>query len=239
MSLTSPSPPITDLPTREQVLEVASEIFAEAGYRSATIREICHRARVNVAAINYHFGDKQALYLEVLQRAHRLSITQYPVDLGLPSNAIPEQRLAAFIRSFLLRIFSSGPGARHGKLMAREMINPTGALDTVVRDNIQPMAANLLQILRDLLGPEVPVETARLCAMSVVSQVLFYHHCRPVVSRMFPALKFGPEDIEQLATHITRFSLAAIRQLAKSAPAPDGTGIPRPKLNPRAKWRRA
>jgi hypothetical protein len=53
--------------------------------------------------------------------------------------------------------------------------------------------------------------------MSVVSQILFYHHCRPVVMRMFPDMKFNTASVEKLAAHITRFSLAAIRDMAKSS----------------------
>ena len=48
--------------TRRQLLEAAGAVFAEAGYRDATVREICRRAHANIAAINYHFGDKEKLY---------------------------------------------------------------------------------------------------------------------------------------------------------------------------------
>jgi len=55
----------------------------------------------------------------------------------------------------------------------------------------------------------------RLCANSVVSQALFYHHCRPVVVRIYPDMKFDRAGIDRLTEHITRFSLAAIKNLAK------------------------
>ena len=50
--------PAASDPTREKLLDVAGRIFADRGYRAATIREICLAAGANVAAVNYHFGDK-------------------------------------------------------------------------------------------------------------------------------------------------------------------------------------
>ena len=53
--------------TRDKLIEAAGSVFAERGYRAATIREICRRAGANVAAVNYTFGDKMGLYTEVLR----------------------------------------------------------------------------------------------------------------------------------------------------------------------------
>lgn len=55
----------------------------------------------------------------------------------------------------------------------------------------------------------------RRCGMSVISQIVFYHHCRPVTQRLFPKMPFGARDIERLADHISDFSLAALKQMAK------------------------
>ena len=203
--------------TRQQLLEAAGEVFAEAGFRAATVRSICLRAGANIAAVNYHFGDKEALYHAVLKDTFQTALAKYPANLGLKPRATPKERLRAFVHSFLLRIFSHEPSARHGKLMAREMIEPTGALDAIVKENIQPMALVLNSIVGDLLGPEADEPTRQLCAMSVVSQVLFYHHCRPVVARLFPGLKFDETAIEKLTGHITRFSLAGIKELARKS----------------------
>jgi AcrR family transcriptional regulator len=198
-------------------LEAAAEVFAEVGFRAATVRQICERAGANIAAVNYHFGDKEKLYRAVLKATLQSAIAKYPPDYGLPAHATPEQRLRVFIRSFLLRIFSEGPSSRHGRLMAREMIEPTGALDAIVKEDIRPMWVVLGSIVADLLGRDATAQTRQLCAMSVVSQVLFYHHCRPVVTRLFPAMKFDEAAIEQLTAHITQFSLAAMKQIARDA----------------------
>ena len=204
------------LATRAQLLEAAGEVFAESGFRAATVRAICERAGANIAAVNYHFGDKERLYHAVLQETYRAALRKYPADLGLRPNASPEDRLLVFVRSFLLRILSEGPSARHGKLMAREMMEPTGALEVIVKEGIQPMAHLLDAIVTDLLGPAALPETVRLCSLSVVGQVLYYRHCRPVLVRVAPRVKYDRAGIEKLAAHITDFSVAAIRNLRAS-----------------------
>ena len=58
-----------DLETRERLLKAAERLIAERGYKKVTVRDICRAARANVAAVNYHFGDKEGLYRELLQIA--------------------------------------------------------------------------------------------------------------------------------------------------------------------------
>ena len=58
-----------DHETRQRLLTVAERLFADRGFKKVTVREICRAARANVAAVNYHFGDKLGLYREVLQAA--------------------------------------------------------------------------------------------------------------------------------------------------------------------------
>ena len=204
--------------TRHLLLEAAGAVFAERGFRAASVREICQRAKANVAAVNYHFGDKESLYSEVLRYALRCAREKYPPDLGLPARAPVEERLHAFILSFLLRLFGEDRHSWHSKLVSREMVEPTSALDKLVEEEIRPMSDRLHKIIRELLGRQAGEEMVRLCGLSVVSQVLFYHHCEPVYSRLFPKMKFGEKELERLARHITDFSLAAIRQFAKVKP---------------------
>src|SRR5476651_1320248 len=85
--------------TRRQLLESAGEVFAEVGFRDATVREICRRAGANIAAINYHFGDKETLYAEVLSYSHGKALEKYPPLLDVAENAPPEKKLRAFVRS--------------------------------------------------------------------------------------------------------------------------------------------
>jgi AcrR family transcriptional regulator len=208
-----PGPPA--LPTREALLHAAGEVFAEVGFHTATIRDICRRAGANVAAVNYHFGDKESLYLAVLRHAQKETARRLPFDRGLARDADPESRLRAFVRSLLARLLEPGPHAWLAKLLSREMMEPTHGLDLMVHEHIRPMADQLRAILHAILGESVDDDRLRLAGFSVVSQCLFYHHCRPVICRLYPEASPGPDAIESLTEHITRFSLAGLRSEAR------------------------
>jgi AcrR family transcriptional regulator len=203
------------LGTEQRLLEAAGEIFAECGYQAATTRQICEKAGANVAAINYYFGDKQGLYMAVLQSVPKAQGEKYPHDFGLRVGAIPEEKLRAYVRSLLHRVFDEGRPGWHTKLIAREMIEPTLALDTLVEKAARPMHQELASIIRELLGSGATDDVLRLCTLSIMSQCVYYHHARSVIKRLYPEQKYGIEDIDRLAEHITKFSLGALKALSE------------------------
>jgi len=200
--------------TRQRLVEAAGEVFAEQGYRTATVREICARAGANVAAVSYHFGDKETLYAAVLRYAHGHAIAKYPPHMGLPPDAPAEARLHSFVLAFLLRLMDEGRPAWHAKMMSREIAEPTGALDMLVDEQVKPLFGYVRQVMIDLLGPKAPDETVRLCCFSVVGQCLFYHFGQPVMRRMFPQRTLGVKDAARVAEHITRLTLSGVRAVA-------------------------
>lgn len=204
--------------TRQRLLDAAGEVFAEVGYRAATIRDICTKAEANLAAVNYHFRDKDGLYQEVVAYAHGCAMASHPPAEDL-ARLSPAEQLTGFIRAFLIRLLDSGRPAWHGRLMARELVEPTAALDRIVRESIRAQSELLMGIVRAVAGVPLPVTTVRRAAMSVVGQCLFYEHARPVIGRLFPDLGFARSDIEALADHISAFSLAGIAALARHASA--------------------
>lgn len=199
--------------TSQRLLDAAGPVFARLGYRDATVREICQRAGVNVAAVNYHFGDKLELYTQTLARCMREGLERYPVTLGVAPQAAAEERLFAFVHSFLLRILGDGNPDWQGQLIAREMMEPTEALDRIVEELIRPLFKHLCAIVAELLGTRATPAQVILCARSIVSQCVFYHHSRPVLQRLSPHEGSGSEHVLRLARHISAFSLAALRHV--------------------------
>jgi len=200
--------------TRERLLEAAGAVFSESGFRNATVRDIVTRAGANIAAVNYHFGDKQGLYSAVLEHSAREALHKYPPHGGFPPDAAPGEQLRAFIRAFLLRIFDQGQHAVHGKLMAREMIEPTAALDRIVSQMIRPMYGRLCALVRAIAGPDATPAQIDRSVKSIVGQILFYKHCSPVIERL-DGRRPDSRDIDVLADHIVAFSVAGIRALKK------------------------
>src|SRR4051794_9345545 len=125
--------------TDRRLLATAGEVFAEKGYRAATVREIIRRAKANVAAVNYHFGDKAALYAAVFRLAAQERIQKYPVAAP-PAGTTAEEKLGMFVRTLLSRVLSSGRPAWTWQIMMREMADPSGVgvLDEMVRELIAP-----------------------------------------------------------------------------------------------------
>ena len=200
---------------RHRLLEAAGEMFAERGFRGTTVREICRRAGTNIATVNYYFGSKEKLYSAVLQYSLIAAIKKYPPDLGLGENATPEDRLEAFVQSLMLRLLDEGRPAWHGKLMSREIVEPTFALDALVKEVIRPLSGRLQSIVGAVLGPRASQEEIRLCAESISGQCLHYRHARAVIARLYPEQKYSRDGLKRLGDHITRFSLAALKQFKK------------------------
>jgi AcrR family transcriptional regulator len=205
----------TNRETRLRLLEAAGEVFAEQGFRRATIRDICSRADANIAAVNYHFGDKERLYVDVIQHWLGEALRKYPPDGGLPPDAPARERLQAFVRSWLFRMLGEGTPAWHGKLMAREMSEPTAAFEVLMSETVKPMSQRLGAIIAELLGPAADETTVQDCAMSIAGQCCFRRHAHEMIRRLYPDQKYTPERIEQLARHVTQFSLDAIDACSK------------------------
>jgi len=201
-----------DLATKQRLLDAAGALFAERGFRNTNVRDICRRAAANVAAVNYHFRDKEGLYAAVFQYAGACAAPEEEVE---GRGRTPEERLSLFIRGLLCRFFDEGRPAWLMKLVALEMIEPTRLLDTLVEERIRPDYTRLKSIVRDLMGGRADDAVVGSCAFSIVGQCTFYRHNRPVVARLCPKQTYCPDEINRLADHITAFSLGALASLKR------------------------
>lgn len=195
--------------TRSRLLDAAGHEFAEKGYEGATVRSICDRAGVNLAAVNYHFGDKERLYEAVLLMAHR---SRPKVDLAPPGQD-PRVGLRQFVARFLHDMIEQSERPWHQALMAREVAQPSKASDVLVREAIRPSFEYLATLIRQL-GPDLSPRQVHAAGFSVVAQCLHYKMSRSISERIIGAAAFEQLDTEFLVDHITQFTLAALGQAA-------------------------
>ena len=128
--------------TYDRVLAAATQVFAEVGYRGATLREICRRGHANIAAVNYHFRDKAQLYAAVLDRA----IGEAGESLAQtvpPSGDPPAEKLRHFVCAFLRSLLGAGRHVQLLRLCAHEMVEPTPLLAMVMEKAAAPMTEHL------------------------------------------------------------------------------------------------
>lgn len=197
--------------TRERLLEAAGPIFAEKGFQAANVREICKRAGANLAAINYHFRGKEQFYLETIRHALNRVLESVPwSEFDSPPDTPPEAALRKFLGAFLRRLFSKEARQWCHALVMREMREPTEAAWVFVREIVRPSFERLQAILAQMLPPEVPPRERNLLGGSIVGQMLHYDHARHVLPLLLGPEEFAAYDVDLLADHITRFSLAAI-----------------------------
>jgi len=211
------SPSVETDPTRAKLIAAAGEVFAELGFQSATVREICNRAGANVAAVNYHFRDKLGLYTEVLRDS--ICANQGEILQEAIKNAkTPEESLRLLISGMLRRMNAQDRPAWNVRIMAHEMAQPTPALGQVIQEALQPRYNQLRGIISQILHLPANHATTRLSAHSIIGQVIHYVHARPVIGILWPDLNMkDTKDREMVANYITDFTLRNLRALARKS----------------------
>ena len=195
---------------RERILSAAGQEFAEHGYEAATVRDICAQAGVNVAAVNYYFGDKRRLYIESVKHAHEERVREVPQPDWPPGTPAAE-KLRGFVRNMLDRMLGSGQPPWQVRLMMREVLQPTEACRELVEDYIRPHFEMLLGILDELAGGTLAASEFRRVGLSVIGQCFLYRAAGDVVAMLVPADELDACHTPAAITdHVTRFTLAAL-----------------------------
>jgi AcrR family transcriptional regulator len=203
-------------PTKDRILAAAGDIFGKMGFKDATIRRIAQAAEVNIAAINYHFRDKEGLYGAVLEDVFRTGFSRFPATMDLPADADPGQRLRAFIRAMFYRL-QSGEGwggiSGRGRLIARELLDPSPAFEAILDRYIKPHKELLTAIIVDIMGGNPGPEKLLPCAISIIGQCIYYAFASGVIRKISAEDAPTEANIERLADFVWRFSLGGIEAI--------------------------
>ena len=199
--------------TRDRLLKAAERLFADRGFRKVTVREVCRAAHANVAAVNYHFGDKAGLYRAVVTFAMDVMRETNELSQRAGDGLSPEEQLRSFVRVFVTRLTGDGPNTWIHRLMAREMEQPTEALDLVMTHIVKPRLEYLSGVAGQLMGMPPDDPRVKRCIASLQMQCLMAAR-----GKVPPALEksFGPamRDIDGAVEHIVEFTLGGLRAIA-------------------------
>jgi len=198
---------------RERLLDKAEILFAQRGYHAVTVREITKAATCNLASVNYHFGNKKNLYLDVFRfrwvpRAKGLQ-KFFRDSLSTKEVSAPAVVIQALARAFLEGPLSDEARQRHFQLMAREMSQPTEAFEFVANHVMQPFFNELADMFETFVPGELPRERLVLKIISIFSIVLHFNFARTAVAHI-SGREYDPSFRAQLIEHIVDFSLAGL-----------------------------
>ncbi|WP_428303587.1 CerR family C-terminal domain-containing protein [Lacipirellula sp.] len=194
---------------KTKLIETAGASFAERGYDAVGIREICQNAGANVAAVNYHFGDKRGLYRACLEHAQTCRVADLD-EVNWPESYTATDKLRAFIRRMLEEKLNSQRPEWHQELMLRELSRPSESCREFVEAYIRPSAKTLGVIMAELFPGREWDQQTWMIGFSIVGQVLFYQLQQPVIRVLMGEEGFQSLNVDVLTDHITRFCLAAL-----------------------------
>lgn len=203
---------------RERLLDAAGKLFAEKGFDGTSVRSITKEASCNIAAVNYHFGNKDKLYFEVVTRCLallrdlRVGRINELMDGG-GANVTLEELLEVFANAFLDPLIDESTGPAIMQLMHREMIAHHIPRTVFLEETILPVTNALKKALLTIC-PYLDEETAILVIHSIVGQLMHVVQMMQLLGDAAIAVKDPFVEIPKVVDHIVRFSATAIRSYA-------------------------
>ena len=202
-----------DRETSDRLLQASAQLFAARGFRDVTVRDICRAARANVAAVNYHFGDKLGLYREVLQVAIDAMRETNEAGQRAAEGQPAAEKLRRYLSVFLRRVLNPENDTIH-RLIQREADHPTPAMDALIEQALRPRLEFFAVVVAELMGCDPAEPRVLRCVGSILAQTIIYVRKNPIAERLGFIFKPTPDNIDAAARHIAEFSDAGIRAVA-------------------------
>jgi len=199
-----------DVNTKDALLIAAMEVFADKGFDAATVRDICGKAHANVAAVNYHYGGKDALYVAVLEE---IFPNEEDDRIATDPNMPPEDRLRKYLRTMVREIYEREDDliTQRWSIFLREMAKPSHNLDFIVQRQVQSRANELRDIVASILGPDTPDHVLAFSSSNVWALMIEHVLTQPILNRLTPKRPTVRGNIDAFVDHITKFSLGGLK----------------------------
>lgn len=195
--------------TRERIIKAAERLFADRGYDGTSIRAIVAKARVNQAAINYHFAGKDGLYREVLRMAFRALTENQLAHVRELSAMSREQALAAFIRRQLHPLMSRDEYSRHMRIFNWETVRPTPVFRALLSEEAAPFMGLAADVVSRFL-PGADQRTLTVAAIWLIGQCSVFLRNREQLAEPPMNLVLDEPAVEWLAQSISQWVVSGL-----------------------------
>jgi AcrR family transcriptional regulator len=207
------SPPVRtaspSFSTRERILGVAEALFARHGFAGASLRQVTAAAKVNLAAVNYHFGSKESLIEEVFRRRlDELNRQRLAALAAVQAEPTLEAVLDAFIRPALEQSMDAAGGAAFVRVLARAYAEHDERLRKLLSDHyghvLREFAGSFARLLPHLEKEEL------YWRLDIVAGALTYAMADfGMIKRKGDVSEHSHRELA--ATHLIRFAAAGLR----------------------------
>ena len=215
--MSTSSPPKVADKTRGQIVQAAEKIFAERGFQAMTLRAVTKAARVNLAAVNYHFGSKTNLMRAVIERrvapinAARLERLDALVAEHAPSPIPLEQIFDALFRPmFAHAAGSKGNDLQFMQMVGRALTEPADFMRKMHKEFFAELSRRFLTELKRAC-PELSEPQLQLRFYLSVSTMLGTI-IEQVRLESISGGKFGGKDLDRICDELTAFTVAGFKQ---------------------------
>jgi AcrR family transcriptional regulator len=199
--------------TRERILKAAERLFAERGYDATSVRAIVAKARVNQAAINYHFAGKEGLYRDVLRTAFR-ALTQDQLAHAEEAKAMSrEEALVEFVRRQLQPITARDEVSRYMRIFNWETARQTVVFRKLMREEAAPFMGLAVDLVRRFM-PEADQRTLALAAIWLIGQCSVFVRNREQLAEFPVGVSLDESVVKQLAGLVSRWALGGLAPVA-------------------------
>ena len=195
--------------TRERILKAAERLFAERGYDGTSIRTIVAKAKVNQAAINYHFEGKDGLYREVLRAAFR-ALTEDQLAHGEEIKTMSrEAALSEFVRRQLRPLTARDEFSRSLRIFNWETVRPTAVFRKLMSEEATPFMGLAVDLIRRFL-PDADQRTLTVAAIWLLGQCSVFVRNREQLAGPPMNLTLDADAVEWLTAMISRWTAGGL-----------------------------
>lgn len=196
--------------TRNQILRAAVSLFAEKGFERSSVRDIVTKARVNQAAINYHFKGKEGLYSEVLKIAFERLTENSEVDAEELKSLSREQALRRFVHDQLRPLLFQDELSRYIRMFAWESAHPSKVFRKFIATNTTSYLSAAVDIVRRFLPPNTQERAALCAAICLMGQCSVFVRNRDLFAQDPFRIAIDERFVDELADLITGFAIGGL-----------------------------